>query len=86
MLHDQGMPLFLWAEACYTTIYLQNRSPHRAVGSMTPEETFSGKKPEVHGRESHVCRLKKSLNRGKFVFFRDKLGVLSNTFLGMREC
>jgi hypothetical protein len=47
MLHDQGVPLFLWAEACYTAVYLQNRSPHRAVGSMTPEEDFSGKKPEV---------------------------------------
>jgi hypothetical protein len=47
MLHDQGMPLFLWAEACYTAVYLQNRSPHRAVGSMTHEEAFSGKKPEV---------------------------------------
>jgi hypothetical protein len=33
-----------------------------------------------------VCRLKKALNMGKFVFFRDKLGVVSNTFLGMREC
>jgi transposase InsO family protein len=21
MLHDQGLPLFLWAEACYTTVY-----------------------------------------------------------------
>jgi hypothetical protein len=86
LLHDQGMSLFLWAEACYIAVYLQNRSPHRAVGSMTPDEAFSGKKPEVHGRESHVCRLKKSLNKGKFVFFRDKLGVLSNTYLGMREC
>jgi hypothetical protein len=47
MLHDQGLPLFLWAEACYTAVYLQNRSPHKAVGSMTPEEAFSGKKPEV---------------------------------------
>jgi hypothetical protein len=47
MLHDQGLPLFLWAEACYTAVYLQNRSPHRAVGSMTPEEAFSGKKLEV---------------------------------------
>ena len=41
---------------------------------------------EVHGRESHVCRLKKSLNKGKFVFFREKLGVVSNTFLDKREC
>jgi hypothetical protein len=47
MLHDQGLPLFLWVEACYTAVYLQNRSPHKAVGSMTPEEAFSGKKPEV---------------------------------------
>jgi transposase InsO family protein len=22
MLHDQGMPLFLWAEACYIAVYL----------------------------------------------------------------
>jgi len=22
MLHDQGLPLFLWAEACNTTFYL----------------------------------------------------------------
>jgi hypothetical protein len=30
--------------------------------------------------------LTKALSMGKFVFFRDKLGVVSNTFLGMREC
>jgi hypothetical protein len=30
--------------------------------------------------------LTKALNGGKFVFFMDKLGVVSNTFLGMREC
>jgi transposase InsO family protein len=27
MFHDQGLPLFLWSEACYTAVYLQNRSP-----------------------------------------------------------
>jgi hypothetical protein len=30
--------------------------------------------------------LTKALGRGKFVIFRDKLGVVSNTFLSMREC
>jgi hypothetical protein len=30
--------------------------------------------------------LTKAFNMGKFVFFRDKIGVVSNTFLGMREC
>ena len=47
MLHDQSLPFFLWAEACSTVVYRQNRSPHRAVGNMTPEECFTGKKPEV---------------------------------------
>jgi hypothetical protein len=47
MLHDQGLPLFIWVEACYTAVYLQNMSPHKVVGSMTLEEAFSGKKPEV---------------------------------------
>ena len=27
MLHDQGLPLHLWAEACNTVVYLHNRSP-----------------------------------------------------------
>ena len=46
-LHDQSLPSFLWAEACSTTVYIQYRSPHCAVGNMTPEESFTGKKPEV---------------------------------------
>ena len=28
MLYDQDMPKFLWEEACNTTIYIQNRTPH----------------------------------------------------------
>lgn len=28
----------------------------------------------------------KALPRGKHVFFRDKMGVMTNTFLGKREC
>jgi hypothetical protein len=47
ILHDQGLPLLLWVEACYTAVYLQIRSPHRPVGGKTPEEAFSGKKPDV---------------------------------------
>ena len=47
MIHDQGLPLFLWAEACNTAVYLQNMSPHRALGNLTPDEAFTGKKPQV---------------------------------------
>ena len=47
MLHDQSLPLHLWAEACNTTVYLQNRSPHRILGMKTPMEAFSGKRLDV---------------------------------------
>ena len=47
MLHDQSLPFFLWAEACSIVVYLQNRSPHRALGSKTPKEMFTGMKPKV---------------------------------------
>ena len=51
MLHDQSLPFFLWAEACSTAVYVQNRSPHRALGCKTPEEMFTGRKPEI----GHFC-------------------------------
>ena len=47
MLHDQSLPFFLWEEACSTVVYVLNKSPHRALGSKTPEETFTGKVPEI---------------------------------------
>jgi hypothetical protein len=39
--------MYLWGEAAMTTIYVQNRSPHCILKDMTPEETFSRKKPNV---------------------------------------
>ena len=47
MLCDQGLPKFLWGEAANTAVYIQNRCPHSALDSKTPEEVFSGKKPDV---------------------------------------
>ena len=47
MMCDQDMPKFLWAKACNTTVYVQNRTPHRALGKITPEKVFIGKTPEV---------------------------------------
>lgn len=47
MFDDQGFPLSLWVEACNTTIYLQNRSPHKILGMITSEEAFSRRKPNV---------------------------------------
>jgi transposase InsO family protein len=37
MLYDHDLPRFLWAEACNTIVYIQNKSPHKALGRKTPE-------------------------------------------------
>ena len=37
----------LWEEAARTTVYVQNRTPHRVLDNKTPEEAFSGEKPKV---------------------------------------
>ena len=47
MIHDQSLPMNLWAEACMTTIYVQNISPHKTLRKMTLEEAFTRVKPEV---------------------------------------
>lgn len=47
MLHDQSLPLNLWAEACNIAVYLQNRSLHHILGMKTPMEAFLGKQPYV---------------------------------------
>jgi transposase InsO family protein len=45
MIHDQDLPMCLWAEASMAVVYVQNRLSHSALGLKTLEEMFSGKKP-----------------------------------------
>jgi len=47
MLHDKGFPLYLWEEACNTTISLQNKTPHKILVMITPEEAFPRRKQDV---------------------------------------
>jgi hypothetical protein len=47
MLHDQNLPLSLWAEAASTAVYIHNRCPHKALEEKTLEEVFTGCKPSV---------------------------------------
>jgi hypothetical protein len=55
MIHDQDLPMHLWAEATRTTMYVQNKLSHSALGFKTPEEMFSGKKPEVSHLKIFGC-------------------------------
>jgi hypothetical protein len=47
LMNDQGLSMYLWGEASMPTIYVLQRSPHRILNDMTPEEAFLGKKPNV---------------------------------------
>ena len=44
MLHDQDIPMHLSAEDSITSVYVQNRTPHRVLENKTLEEVFSSKK------------------------------------------
>jgi hypothetical protein len=54
MIHDQDLPMCLWAEAAKTIVYVQNRLSHSALGLKTLEE-ISGKKLEVSHLKIFGC-------------------------------
>ena len=54
-MNDQDLSMFLWGEATMTKIHMHNRIPHRILKDMTPEEAFSGKKPNVENLRIFVC-------------------------------
>jgi hypothetical protein len=47
MIHDQDLPMVLWVEACNTTVYVQNMSPHKVLEDKNLEEAFFGVKLEI---------------------------------------
>jgi hypothetical protein len=47
MLHDVGLPKFLWAEAFSTATYVHNRTPTKVLGGLTLFEVLYGMKPDV---------------------------------------
>jgi hypothetical protein len=47
MIHDQILPMTLWAETCMTAVYVQNRSPHQILKNITPKEAFTKVKPKI---------------------------------------
>ena len=47
MIHDQGLPMYLWAEAARTEVYVHNRISHSTLGNKTLEEMFTKENPEV---------------------------------------
>ena len=48
MLHDQDLPMHLWAKAARTTVYVHNHTPHRVLENKTLEEVFFWKETISH--------------------------------------
>jgi transposase InsO family protein len=57
MIHDQSLPMHLWAKASSTVVYVQNRSPHKILGNKTPEKVFTRKKLEVSYLRIFGCQV-----------------------------
>jgi hypothetical protein len=46
--------MYLWVEACFTTVYILNMCCHRVLKDKTTKEAFIGEKPQVaHLRVFH---------------------------------
>jgi transposase InsO family protein len=55
MLYHSKSPLFLWAEAAKTMVYLRNRSPTSALDGKTPYEMWHSEKPDVSNLRVFGC-------------------------------
>jgi hypothetical protein len=55
MIHNQYLPMCLWAEVAIKVIYVQKRLSHSALGSKTLEDMFTEKKLEVSHLKIFGC-------------------------------
>ena len=55
MLNEKDLPDFYWAEAVATTVYIMNRTPTVAIHGMTPEERYTGRKPDISHLKIFGC-------------------------------
>jgi hypothetical protein len=47
MIKTKEMPKEFWAEVVQCAMYIQNRCPHAILENKTPQELWSGHKPNV---------------------------------------
>jgi hypothetical protein len=52
---EKSMPHHYWAEVVATAVYIMNRTPTTAVHGMTPEEKYSGRKPDLSHLKVFGC-------------------------------
>lgn len=55
MLYTNDLPLYLWAEAVNTSVYLLNRTSTTQTKGSTPFEKWTGKKPNLQHVRTYGC-------------------------------
>lgn len=56
MLHDSGLPKFLWGEAISHAVWLKNRTSTKALNGKTPFEAKTGQKPDLSKLKEFGCK------------------------------
>lgn len=86
MLHHAKLPAEFWVDAVAAAVYIKNRCLHKAVAEATPEEAWSGKRPDlshlrVFGCSAYVLvpsgdrgKLDAKCKRGVFVGYQHDAG------------
>jgi len=85
MLHDQGLPKFLWGEVANTVVYVQNRCPHQALDFKTPEEVFTGCPVYLHVPKEKRNKLDASRKKGMFMGYSETSKAYRIYVSGQRE-
>ena len=97
MLHDQDVPMHLWAEASRIEVYVQNHTPHRVLENKTPKEVFSGKKTKfshlrifgypvyIHISKEKRTKLDPSGDKGIFVGYFESSKTYRIYFPGFKK-
>ena len=47
IMHQAGLPKYLWAEAIHFAVWLKNRTSTKALGNVTPYECLYKEKPNL---------------------------------------
>ena len=55
LMAEKNMPHSFWVEAVSTAVYIMNRTPIAAIHDVTPEERFTGKKPDLSHLKVFGC-------------------------------
>jgi hypothetical protein len=97
MIHDQDLPMKLWAEEARTVVYVHNRTPHHVLGNKTPEEMFTRENLEVshlrifgclvyvHVPKDKRSKLDPSGKKGIFVGYNETSNTYRVYIIGHRK-